>query len=130
MKLIPALLFLVLYLLTTPVRHPYFNSPVFLAVLAIGIIASSWILAGRANGIVQWSLAATMGFLASLVSYLIAWAAQGNDGIAKFFGRFGAWEFTLNVLFAAVFSYSFVLLPVSVALGSLLSKRRGDNSTT
>lgn len=120
------LIFGVLYLLTTPVRHPYFNSLVFLAVLTACTLVVVGFFADRRGGFSQFLFMAFLGHVAAIFAYTADWSLQGNAGVRTYLQHFGATEMLFDVVTKPFFCYSFALLPIAVALASLISKKCGS----
>lgn len=131
-KLFPAFLFGLLYALTTPLRHPYFNAPMFFVSLGVVVLTLSWVLSNKKIGVMQLLLASLYGYLGSVIAYAITWFFQGQEGITAYARSFGRAELLSNLSLMPVFSYCFILMPLSLGLAFALTraqhKRRSANT--
>lgn len=118
-KFLPALVFGLLYALATPIRHPYFNTPIFWVALAVAVLTTVWMLSEKKSGPMKPLVASIYGYIASVVAYAFVWLFQGQAGMHAYLGSFGSIEFLTNLLGMPLFSYSFILMPISVGLSTV-----------
>ena len=105
--------FAILYAVTSPIRHPNFNSIWFVASLLLLVFLFAHVIQ-RTKGSVQASaLCVAYGIIASSISYLLDWAMQGGNGISRYLKNFGAGDFFISLLTTPFFCYAALLLPLS-----------------
>lgn len=104
-----------LYGIATPIRHPYFNSLVFVGLL-FAIVAAAIVLYRRRLDWTAILLSIPFGYIASLVAYMATWGLEGSAGMLKYLHAFGSARLLANLMAMPFFSYSFMVLPVAVGL--------------
>ncbi|MGH9931965.1 MAG: hypothetical protein ACREA9_22425 [Pyrinomonadaceae bacterium] len=120
----PSALFGVFYLLTTPVRHPYFNSAIFVVALMTGILTLNWLLGGRKLSPTLMLISVLASYLASVIALIITWVVEGNQGISRFLLTHGTQEMLLGIAGPPVFSYAFIMFPLALVITYFAIKQR------
>lgn len=108
--------FFALYVATTSIRHPNFNSFWFVMPLGILVFLFGFFTFNRKSNIRMMALCVFYGIIASSASYLFDWASQGNKGISRYLTDFGANDFFFSLLVMPMFCYAALLLPLTILI--------------
>lgn len=122
--LLITMVFCVLYLISSPVRNQFFNSPSFVVPLLFSVALFGWMVRRMAFSVRLLLFAVLFGIIAPAFIYLFQLLVAGNSLVtSRVMLRAGVLQSTAVVLFFPLASYAFLLLPIAVVSRKFIDRR-------
>lgn len=118
------------YLALTPWRHPYFNAPIFGALVMAGMLFAILFESARLD---KWKgviYSAVIVHIASVVAYLVAWVAESASGFHRALAHFDIATTLGTTLLFPFFSYAVPVVLLVTACNRVLAYRTVQSKGT